>query len=264
MVLGLGVGVVEGIYDRSFRKIRNGLIGGATGGLIGGLLFDWIYNLELTASGRSSRAAAFVVLGLIDRGGHRAGARRLSRRLAHRCRRLSHRPPVEPHPTGYHPGSRRSPAAALPWPDEQGSGRRASDHSPHARRQLLPGRQSLEAWHAVEQSGCCRSDAVEGRRHHPPGNEPCAVQRAAAPRREDGAGGHDRCSTTARPAASASTRPEFRRQGIFAGGQAMECHAEATSSSAVTTRTAAASTATVRRGLQNKANRQEDAVEWAE
>jgi hypothetical protein len=66
MVLGLGVGVVEGIYDRSFRKIRNGLIGGATGGLIGGLLFDWIYDLALTASsGRSCRAAAFVVLGLL-------------------------------------------------------------------------------------------------------------------------------------------------------------------------------------------------------
>jgi len=64
MVLGLGVGVVEGIYDRSVRKIRNGLIGGATGGFVGGLLFDWIYYLDLTESGRSSRAAAFVVLGL--------------------------------------------------------------------------------------------------------------------------------------------------------------------------------------------------------
>lgn len=65
MVFGLGVGVVEGIYDRSFRKIRNGLIGGMTGGLIGGLLFDWIGKLELTESGRSSRAAAFVALGLL-------------------------------------------------------------------------------------------------------------------------------------------------------------------------------------------------------
>ncbi len=64
MVLGLAVGVVEGVYDRSFRKIRNGLVGGAIGGFVGGLLFDWIYNLGLTASGRSSRAAAFVVLGL--------------------------------------------------------------------------------------------------------------------------------------------------------------------------------------------------------
>ena len=65
MVLGLGVGVVEGVYDRSWRKIRNGLIGGGVGGLIGGFLFDWIYYLELTAtSGRSCRATAFVVLGL--------------------------------------------------------------------------------------------------------------------------------------------------------------------------------------------------------
>jgi hypothetical protein len=65
MVLGLGVGVVEGIYDKSLAKIRNGLIGGAAGGLLGGLLFDWIYNLELHGSGRSSRAAAFVALGLL-------------------------------------------------------------------------------------------------------------------------------------------------------------------------------------------------------
>jgi hypothetical protein len=65
MVLGMGVGVVEGAYDRSFPKIRNGLMGGAAGGLIGGLLFDWIDNLQLTESGRSSRAAAFVVLGLL-------------------------------------------------------------------------------------------------------------------------------------------------------------------------------------------------------
>jgi hypothetical protein len=64
MIFGLGVGVVEGIYDRSFVKFRNGMLGGATGGLVGGLLFDWIVNLELTDSGRSSRAAALVVLGL--------------------------------------------------------------------------------------------------------------------------------------------------------------------------------------------------------
>ena len=64
MVLGLGVGSAEGIYERSMRKIRNGLIGGAVGGLIGGLLFDVIVNMKLTESGRASRAAAFVVLGL--------------------------------------------------------------------------------------------------------------------------------------------------------------------------------------------------------
>ncbi len=65
IVFGSGVGVVEGIYDRSLRKIRNGLIGGATGGLIGALLFDGICMLKLTDSGRSSRAAAFVILGLM-------------------------------------------------------------------------------------------------------------------------------------------------------------------------------------------------------
>jgi hypothetical protein len=64
MVLGMGVGVVEGAYDRSFPKIRNGLIGGAAGGLIGGFLCDWIFTLQLTDSGRSSRAAGFVALGL--------------------------------------------------------------------------------------------------------------------------------------------------------------------------------------------------------
>jgi hypothetical protein len=64
IVFGMGVGVVEGIYDRSFRKIRNGLIGGAAGGSIGGLLFDWICHFQLTDSGRASRAAGLVVLGL--------------------------------------------------------------------------------------------------------------------------------------------------------------------------------------------------------
>ncbi len=57
-------------WSRAFTIVPSarsatGLIGGAAGGLIGGLLFDWIYSLELTASGRSSRAAAFVVLGLM-------------------------------------------------------------------------------------------------------------------------------------------------------------------------------------------------------
>jgi hypothetical protein len=62
MFMGLGIGLVEGIYDRSLDKIRNGLIGGVLGGLIGGLLFDPI--LGLVKSPMSSRAAAFVLLGL--------------------------------------------------------------------------------------------------------------------------------------------------------------------------------------------------------
>jgi pSer/pThr/pTyr-binding forkhead associated (FHA) protein len=62
MMMGLGIGSVEGLYDRSWKKIRNGLIGGALGGLLGGVLFDPI--LLLVKSPMSSRAAAFVLLGL--------------------------------------------------------------------------------------------------------------------------------------------------------------------------------------------------------
>ena len=83
MVLGVGVGVVEGIYDRSFRKVRNGLIGGAIGGLAGGMLFDGICNLQLTASGRAGRAAGFVFLGLLIGAAIGLAQRRLSRRLAY-------------------------------------------------------------------------------------------------------------------------------------------------------------------------------------
>jgi FHA domain len=64
MVMGLGIGVVEGLYDRSARKIRNGLIGGGIGGLIGGMLFDPILQWTVTDSGMTSRATAIVVLGL--------------------------------------------------------------------------------------------------------------------------------------------------------------------------------------------------------
>jgi len=61
--MGLGIGVVEGVYEKSKSKIRNGLIGGGIGGLLGGMLFDPIQNLIGTA-GMSSRATAFVILGI--------------------------------------------------------------------------------------------------------------------------------------------------------------------------------------------------------
>jgi hypothetical protein len=59
--MGTGIGVTEGLYERSRRKARNGLIGGTIGGLVGGLLFDWI---ALARSEMSGRATAFVILGL--------------------------------------------------------------------------------------------------------------------------------------------------------------------------------------------------------
>jgi hypothetical protein len=59
--LGAVLGVVEGVYDRSLIKIRNGLIGGAAGGFVAGVLFNpfaW-----LIGSPMSSRAIGFVLLG---------------------------------------------------------------------------------------------------------------------------------------------------------------------------------------------------------
>ena len=65
MVMGAGIGVVEGLYERSPAKLRNGLIGGAIGGFLGGILFDPISHLMASSSsGMSSRATAFVILGM--------------------------------------------------------------------------------------------------------------------------------------------------------------------------------------------------------
>jgi hypothetical protein len=64
LIMGLGIGVVEGVYEKSGRKLRNGLLGGGLGGFCGGVLFDPIVNWTATASGMSSRATAFVVLGM--------------------------------------------------------------------------------------------------------------------------------------------------------------------------------------------------------
>lgn len=64
MLMGVGIGVVEGVQEKSLNKIRNGLIGGTLGGLVGGFLFDPIQSLVASGSGMSSRATAFVVLGL--------------------------------------------------------------------------------------------------------------------------------------------------------------------------------------------------------
>ena len=64
MLMGIGIGIVEGLQESSLNKIRNGLIGGTIGGLLGGILFDLIQKVISSGSGMSSRATAFVVLGL--------------------------------------------------------------------------------------------------------------------------------------------------------------------------------------------------------
>lgn len=63
-LMGLGIGVIEGLYERSPGKIRNGLIGGGLGGLLGGVLFNPIMEMIGSASGMSSRATSFVILGM--------------------------------------------------------------------------------------------------------------------------------------------------------------------------------------------------------
>ncbi|MCI0681480.1 MAG: FHA domain-containing protein [Gemmataceae bacterium] len=62
MLMGLGIGGVEGLFDRSVKKIRNGLIGGAIGGFLGGLCFDPV--VRFVGGNMSGRAIAFVILGM--------------------------------------------------------------------------------------------------------------------------------------------------------------------------------------------------------
>lgn len=64
MFMGLCIGSIEGAFEQSIKKLRNGLIGGGLGGLLGGLLFDPMVRLAATGSGLTSRAVAFVILGL--------------------------------------------------------------------------------------------------------------------------------------------------------------------------------------------------------
>jgi hypothetical protein len=65
MIMGMGIGVVEGLYERSKTKIRNGLIGGGLGGMGGGLMFGVVGSLFAdTGQGMASRAIGFVILGI--------------------------------------------------------------------------------------------------------------------------------------------------------------------------------------------------------
>jgi hypothetical protein len=63
IVLGLGVGIVEGVHEKSGQKMRNGIIGGLIGGLIGGSLYIPLNSLIESNTGMPSRMMAFLVLG---------------------------------------------------------------------------------------------------------------------------------------------------------------------------------------------------------
>ncbi len=58
-MVGLAIGAVEGIYDKSPKKLRNGLLGGGIGGLLGGTIF-----IMLGATSMAERATGFVILGM--------------------------------------------------------------------------------------------------------------------------------------------------------------------------------------------------------
>ena len=61
-LIGMGIGVTEGIFGRSLKKIRNGLIGGGGGGFLAGFFF--IPVSFVIGSPTSSRMVSFVLLGL--------------------------------------------------------------------------------------------------------------------------------------------------------------------------------------------------------
>lgn len=64
LVAGLGIGVADGLFDRSQAKIRNGLIGGGLGGLVGGILFLPVASAAQSSSGMFSRALGFTIVGI--------------------------------------------------------------------------------------------------------------------------------------------------------------------------------------------------------
>lgn len=61
-LLGVAIGVSEGVIALDWRKVKRGLIGGSLGGFIGGLLFNPVTHV--IGSPASSRAFAFVIIGL--------------------------------------------------------------------------------------------------------------------------------------------------------------------------------------------------------
>ncbi len=96
LIAGLGIGMVDGLYERSSSKIRNGLVGGGIGGLIGGILFDVVRQAIASPTGMSSRAVAFVVLGMCIGGARWTRPDRPERGVADGARRLPCGPAVDP------------------------------------------------------------------------------------------------------------------------------------------------------------------------
>lgn len=66
MLLGVAIGVSEGVAARSLGKLSYGSLGGALGGFVGGILFGLFYHLRVQR-GESSDMSAYVwgALGLV-------------------------------------------------------------------------------------------------------------------------------------------------------------------------------------------------------
>jgi Inner membrane component of T3SS, cytoplasmic domain len=62
-LFGAGVGLTLGVVDRSLKKARNGLIGGAAGGALGGVIFEYIG--EHGHSDRTSRLLGLLAIGVL-------------------------------------------------------------------------------------------------------------------------------------------------------------------------------------------------------
>ena len=64
VMMGAGIGVADGLFEKSRDKVRKGLIGGSVGGLMAGLLFDPIAASIRSDVGLFSRAVGFAILGM--------------------------------------------------------------------------------------------------------------------------------------------------------------------------------------------------------
>jgi hypothetical protein len=62
-LMGAGIGASEGLYERSPRSLRRGMIAGGLAGLAGGLPFGRVYAALSPFSEIASRATAFVLYG---------------------------------------------------------------------------------------------------------------------------------------------------------------------------------------------------------
>jgi hypothetical protein len=97
-VLGLGIGISQGLAERSRQRLAYGLIGGGLGGLVGGYLFEWLreglgnrYDLSQGLGVVILGAGLGLFLALVEQVLRRAWVQVLRGRQEGRAYLLSHR-----------------------------------------------------------------------------------------------------------------------------------------------------------------------------